>query len=409
METKTYKLSVKAHIKSVAIKVMLIEFILFLFFVVVAGDAYPAFALFNFVVVGVIIYHSLTAVSVVVRPDGITVRRGQSSRELKYETFYFDAASQDKLTLEDRRTSRTETISCAGFDKKDFSAMMVHIRKAQTGYFMRRNAAGEYKSGAAVENKTAPTVTRPTAEAVKEASREASMRNPYSKNYAGKKSETKPAATEIKADAAVITPVTVSFDKDIPKDYNELPEIGKVTGIPKKPEEKPAKPAERESFYKVEFRYPKREITERCERANVMTVLWTMLAAVAAFLVWYLVIGITTGGIFTAACIIALIAAAVTLCAVLRRLSRTRGIFAKLEITDTHLIIDNKRYRFTELSQKSITPPKQEFGMRRLAFTFDGKRVEYTLGATKPSADKRDIYSFPRYAELYNLLKVKGF
>ena len=76
---KTYKISTAAHIKSVAVKTAAAMLLLLLFFAA-AGEPGAAFSLFNLVLVGVVVYEAATNVSVVVRMDGITVRKQKGSR-----------------------------------------------------------------------------------------------------------------------------------------------------------------------------------------------------------------------------------------------------------------------------------------------------------------------------------------
>lgn len=435
---KTYKVSAAAHVKSVAIKTAAVMFILLLLFIV-AGEPETAFSMFNLVLVGVIVYEAATNVTVVVRMDGITVRTQKGSREYHYEMFYFASDGHGKLTAEDRRSGRKETIPCGGFDKKAYESMISVIKKAQTEYFLRRSASGDFKSGAAVKEDAASASEAERRENARRASAEASSRNPYSKNYKKnavaetaaksepsaakpaepikKPAEAKPAVTEIRSDIAVIEPVTASFEKEIPADYNKVPEIAKIddSAYKKMPAigDVTAKaapvPVKDESFAKVEFRYPKREITERCERANALIVLWVMFGAVAAFLLWYLAAGIYTGGALMAALVIAALAAVCGLVIVQTNSRRARGIFGKLEITERFLVIDNTRYRWEQMTDKVLTPANQEMGTRRITFTCAGKRISYAMGDAKLSRDKRDIHVFPRYAELCRALKARGF
>ena len=423
---KTYKISAAAHIRSVAIKTAAAMFILLLFFVV-AGEPGAAFSLFNLVLFGVIIYEAAMNISVVVRMDGITVRKQKGSREYRYEMFYFASDGHGKLTAEDRRSGRKETIPCGSFDKKAYESMVAAIRKAQTEYFLRRSASGEFKSGAAVKENPADASEAERRENARRAAAEASSRNPYSKNYKenppaapAAKIEPpapKPAAVESRSDVAVIEPVTASFEKEIPTDYNKVPEIAKVddsaykkmSAIGDVTEKAAPVPVKDENFAKVEFRYPKREITERCERANALIVLWVMFGGVAAFLLWYLAAGIYTGGALMAALVIAALAAVCGLVIVQTNSRRARGIFGKLEITERFLVIDNTRYRWEQMTDKVLTPANQEMGTRRLTFTCGGKRVSYAMGDAKLSADKRDIHVFPRYTELCRALKARGF
>jgi len=423
---KTYKISAAAHIKSVAIKTAAAMFILLLFFVA-AGEPGAAFSLFNLVLVGVIVYEAATNISIVVRMDGITVRKQKGSREYRYEMFYFASDGHGKLTAEDRRSGRKETIPCGCFDKKAYESMVEVIRKAQTEYFLRRSASGDFKSGAAVKENPVDAAEAERRENARRAAAEASRRNPYSKDYAENPPAApavkieppapKPAAAEIRSDIAVIEPVTASFEKEIPADYNRIPEIAKIDDAAYKnmPEigsvtaKAAPVPAKDESFAKAEFRYPKREIIERCERANALIVLWVMFGAVAAFLLWYLTAGIYTGGVLMAALVIAALAAVCGLVIVQTNARHARGIFGKLEITERFLVIDNTRYRWEQMTDKVLTPANQEMGTRRITFTCAGKRISYAMGDAKLSADKRDIHVFPRYAELCRALKARGF
>ncbi len=421
---KTYKLSMIAHIRSVLIKAFTITFIAVLFFAMTLGAPSLAFSLFNLVLIGSIIHEFSVAVTITVRMDGISVKRGTTARELKYETFYFSSAVHAKLVMEDRRTSRTETIACSGFDKKLFGDMMAQITRAQTEFFLRRSASGDFKSGSEIK------------QSARETANAAAKRNPYSKNYDSRKTAAqpekvpepklqidipviKPDRVQSASDEAGIRPVLESFDKEIRDGYNKMPEVTKVEDtayrelpkIEKTEERKPIdkRAEDRTSFGKHEFHYPRREIIERCERANALTVLWGIFAIIAAFLLWYLAIGMYSGGALTGAGVILLLGTIVIASIIAVRASRTRGIFSKLEITDDFLIIDNMRYRFAHMTAKTVTPPLQDVGVRKLSFTYDGKHIEYSLGSAKQSADKRDIYNFSRYAELCRLLKIKGF
>ena len=221
---------------------------------------------------------------------------------------------------------------------------------------------------------------------------------------------------------------------DIPSNYNKIPELPKISDedykrlpdiVPpsfsqNKADSAPAKTFTHdhgEDFHKIVFYYPRRNITERTERTNALFVLYTLAASVLVFLMTYILtysvpeimientnfIMIATAGILVAASV-ALIAA---------RLVYSRmilsGLFSKLEITDENLVIDNIRYKFSEMSEMYITPNRLDSGRRMLSFKTGGKTVLKGLGPSNKPAKKRTDEYFTRYAELVSELKKRGF
>lgn len=409
MESKIYKKSLGAHIVSAVKGFMLFMFILCFFSIVTTGNFTMAVALFNPVVFGVIVYEVMCSPTVTVRADGIVYKHKGKSRTLGFETYYFSSDSQAGICAEDRRSHRTETLKFGGFDKKTLNEISNDIQKRQTAYYLRRNAAGEYKSETILKEDKSDMTSPETVKAPE----------PEVK-YAELKTEMPAVKIEIEApysddDADEI------YSKGIPADYNQLPEISKIDesvlriDYKSEPielrEEAPKSKVTAPELGKIEFRYPKRDIVERAERSNVLTSLIIMAAAVFVFLLWYLGFGYALNGmdILLAALGTMAVSAVVIAIMLFYRSSKIRGVFAKLEITETHLIVDNKRYKFDSIGSKSMTPPTQSAGERYLRFTYDGKPYVFCLGVcTKPSG-KRELRYFTRYSELAKLLRERGF
>lgn len=351
-----------AHIVSGIKHFVFFMFILCFFSLFTTGNLTTAIALFNPLIFGVIVYEIVSSPTVTVRAEGIVYRHRGKSRTLGFETYYFSSDTKGGLSAEDRRSHRVETLKFGGFDKKTLKDMANDIQKRQTAYYLKRNSAGEYSSGKEIREEkipTAPSVTKaPPTPAVSDKIRT-------------DKPQTKEKAPELK--------------RDIPE---AVPELSKT-----------------------EFRYPKRDIVERAEHESVLSALVIMAAAVLAFLLWYLGIGYLKGTSDVILTALGMLAVAAVLIAVIvvSRTVKARRAFSKLELTNTHLIIDNKRFKLTELQSRSMTAPTKSTGERYLRFTYDGRSYVYNLGVCQKSGGKREMRYFSRYRELAGLLAVRGF
>ena len=384
MESKTYKKSVGTHIVCVIRNFATVMFILSVFFIIVMGDFMPAIGMLQLVIAGTVAYEVFSSPTVIVRADGVVYKRGKTTRTLGYGVYHFRSDGKAGLIVQDRRSSRTETLKCSGFDKKLFLTAVSDIERRQTEFFFKRTASGEFSPAQEVQDTKihdAPKVDIP---------------------------HIKVDIPHIKVD---IPHIKVD---DIPADYNKLPEIGKLDGVSKHEEKKAPEHQKNESapeLLKIEFRYPRRAIAERAEYMNTLTVLGTLTAGVAGFLVWYLTLGASKSGMTVLCTALGIMAVCAVVCTatVMRRAAETCGLFSKLEITDRHLIIDNKRFKYDALSDKSMTPPTHTSGERYLSFTYDKKRYIYSLGKCAKPTDKRELRYFPRYTELAKLLRERGF
>ena len=230
------------------------------------------------------------------------------------------------------------------------------------------------------------------------------------------------------------TPITAAklLGGDIPSDYNKIPELPKISDenykrlpdiVPPSfdkntPDKAPADTFTHdhgEDFHKIVFYYPRRDIIERTERANALFVLYTLAGAILIFLLTYILKYALSGVPMTDTWIIltagVLCAAAVVM--ISARLLYSRGIlsglFSKLEITDENLVIDNVRYRFSEMSEMRITSNIADSGRRILSFKVGKDTVTRGLGpSSKPSKRRADEY-FTRYSELVSELRKRGF
>ncbi len=401
MNREIFKLSIFDHIKSVLTKTIFITFVVTLFFAITAGEPAMGISLFNVILIGASVYEYANKITVSIFMDGVRIARGSKQREIKFEIYKISSTVHGKLTIVDRRSAKKDTVVCGGFNKKLFGEMMTAISKRQTEYYLRRNASGEFSSSAKI-NKSS-----------KETASDASKRNPYSKSDPPK-SDANPIPQKIQTIANDIVAIGTAAISTTPI-KNKNAKVEKIESEPARKNESESTlvpdnaSSEAESLTRHDFHYPRRDIVEKVEMANIMTALCGALIIVAVFLIWYITIGAFKGGVIAFACALLAIGAITITAIIVKRKLQLGKLFSKIEITDNYLIIDNSRYRFADMTEMKITSPESNDGIRKLSFAYDGRRVVYSLGKATQSSDKRDIQSFPRYRELCRLLKQKGF
>lgn len=473
MRSRNFKCGAAGHIRSAVVRAIIIFFILAFLFIFVAGDFDAVGGGLYLALICSFVWEAFHTCSITVSPDGVSyLRNGKSPVFYKFANYYFsESGSKTALRAEHRSTSKVEELQCFSFSKPQFKEMLELIKQYQSSYFTMRS-----QPGAVGNDNFSGNISRQPGKTSAPTASDYAKNNPYSKEYKNRavkqltvddmpksapaapkpetiaadvpkpetvaadvpKSETvvtaapeppKPApapkSESIKPKSASVTlpeadknmSASEHFAKDIPADYNKipempafddtayrnLPEIGSVGG---EISSKEFTHEHGEDFHKSVFYYPRRAITEQSERANVLSVLYILAAGVIAFLAWYLIFG-GSGLEGKAALIIAVICVSAIAITLIVRGGRTRNLFSKLEITRNHLVIDNVRYRFAEMTNMRMTSPDESSGVRRISFTYDGKGRVYTLGPCKKSGRAEDYFN--RYAELCDLLRDRGF
>ena len=226
-------------------------------------------------------------------------------------------------------------------------------------------------------------------------------------------------------DPIIIEGLTASFERDIPSDYNKIPELAKFDDslyeyIHDFDMKKPASRSDSriknqvddsQSVTKKVFYYPRRAVAEAAERGIVLGVLYILLGTVALYLVSALLLSQVYIPVVNAINIIPVFA---VLCIVIAAIyaasnvSKTKNMFSKLEITDSQLIIDNRKFKFAEMKNMSFTPVNNTAGIRQIRFTCGGRSESYNVGPCAKPSGRSDAY-FSRYKELCRLLGEKGF
>ena len=226
-------------------------------------------------------------------------------------------------------------------------------------------------------------------------------------------------------DPIIIEGLTASFERDIPSDYNKIPELAKFDDTlykyihdfdMKKPEPRSDSRTKNQvddsqSVTKKVFYYPRRAVAEAAERGCVLGVLYILLGTVALYLVSALLLSQVYIPVVNAINIIPVFA---VLCIVIAAIyaasnvSKTKNMFSKLEITDSQLIIDNRKFKFAEMKNMSFTPVNNTAGIRQIRFTCEGRSESYNVGPCAKPSGRSDAY-FSRYKELCRLLGEKGF
>lgn len=234
----------------------------------------------------------------------------------------------------------------------------------------------------------------------------------------------KPVADKA-TDPIIIEGLSASFERDIPSDYNKIPELAKFDDslyeyIHDFDMKKPASRSDSRTKNQVDdsqlvtkkvFYYPRRAVAEAAERGCVLGVLYILLGTVALYLVSALLLSQVYIPVVNAINIIPVFA---VLCIVIAAIyaasnaGRTRNLFSKLEITDSQLIIDNRKFKFAEMKNMSFTPVNNTAGIRQIRFTCEGRSESYNVGPCAKPSGRSDAY-FSRYKELCRLLGEKGF
>ncbi len=234
----------------------------------------------------------------------------------------------------------------------------------------------------------------------------------------------KPVADKA-TDPIIIEGLSASFERDIPSDYNKIPELAKFDDslyeyIHDFDMKKPASRSDSRTKNQVDdsqlvtkkvFYYPRRAVAEAAERGCVLGVLYILLGTVALYLVSALLLSQVYIPVVNAINIIPVFA---VLCIVIAAIyaasnaGRTRNLFSKLEITDSQLIIDNRKFKFAEMKNMSFTPVNNTAGIRQIRFTCGGRSESYNVGPCAKPSGRSDAY-FSRYKELCRLLGEKGF
>lgn len=234
----------------------------------------------------------------------------------------------------------------------------------------------------------------------------------------------KPVADKA-TDPIIIEGLSASFEREIPSDYNKIPELAKFDDslyeyIHDFDMKKPASRSDSRTKNQVDdsqlvtkkvFYYPRRAVAEAAERGCVLGVLYILLGTVALYLVSALLLSQVYIPVVNAINIIPVFA---VLCIVIAAIyaasnaGRTRNLFSKLEITDSQLIIDNRKFKFAEMKNMSFTPVNNTAGIRQIRFTCGGRSESYNVGPCAKPSGRSDAY-FSRYKELCRLLGEKGF
>lgn len=389
MGNKKFTAGLSGIAKAVAVRAAAITFVLTILSVMFFRSVDMIGAVFWFSLIGSAIWEASNAVTLEVRADGVSIcKAGSSPVFYKYEKWYLSPA-KGKLALraEMRELDKTEDIVCRCFPKKRFDELAALVKKRQDAYFQnRRNApAGNSLS---------------REEYIAEAIATAAERNPYAKKKAPAQT---PAPAKSPAPAQSSAPVTAKPAEA--KADAQLTNQAQPVTVHIEIEPTPSKHDHGEDFHKAVFYYPRRDIEERIERGSTIAVLTVLFLAVAAFLVSYiaapeLVIAEGSAVLLIGAVFIALILGS--------KAARLRGMPSKLEVTQNHFVVDNTRYRFGEMSDKSMTNPKSASGSRSIRFMCGGKQVVCSLGSCAKNERRADGY-FGRYGELCALLKEKGF
>lgn len=226
-------------------------------------------------------------------------------------------------------------------------------------------------------------------------------------------------------DPIIIEGLSASFEREIPSDYNKIPELAKFDDslyeyIHDFDMKKPASRSDNRTKNQVDdsqlvtkkvFYYPRRAVAEAAERGTVLGVLYILLGTVALYLVSALLLSQIYIPVVNAINIIPVFAVLSIIIAVIYAIAnagRTRNLFSKLEITDSQLIIDNRKFKFAEMKNMSFTPVNNTAGIRQIRFTCGGRSESYNVGPCAKPSGRSDAY-FSRYKELCRLLGEKGF
>ena len=226
-------------------------------------------------------------------------------------------------------------------------------------------------------------------------------------------------------DPIIIEGLTALFERDIPSDYNKIPELAKFDDslyeyIHDFDMKKPASRSDNRTKNQVDdsqlvtkkvFYYPRRAVAEAAERGCVLGVLYILLGTVALYLVSALLLSqiyIPVINVISLIPAFAVLSIIITVIYAIANAGRTRNLFSKLEITDSQLIIDNRKFKFAEMKNMSFTPVNNTAGIRQIRFTCEGRSESYNVGPCAKPSGRSDAY-FSRYKELCRLLGEKGF
>ena len=327
------------------------------------------------------------------------------------------------------------------------SAPAAAMSQSATGATISQSAPAAAKSqsttGAAMsQSTTGAAMSQPAIEAAKPQSATAAAKPQSATGAAMSQSAAAPTKTAAAAaksndlltvkpvadkatDPIIIEGLSASFERDIPSDYNKIPELAKFDDSlyeyihdfdMKKPEPRSDNRTKNQVddsqlVTKKVFYYPRRAVAEAAERGTVLGVLYILLGTVALYLVSALLLSqiyipvINVISLIPAFAVLSIIIAVIYAIA---NAGRTRNLFSKLEITDSQLIIDNRKFKFAEMKNMSFTPVNNTAGIRQIRFTCEGKNESYNVGPCAKPSGRSDAY-FSRYKELCRLLGEKGF
>ncbi len=411
METRTFSVSRPAAVRAVIRRIGMLTFIGGAASVFIFGTAELFGLCLWFSILGSIGWQYWQSPTVTVGTESVQIaRKGWASETYRFDNWYFSGETKGfrrSLIAEHRKSGKKVVTPCSAYDGKLFHEMCEEIRRRQSRFFVDRRRSGDTPKPAA-----APTSASTAPSPIPSAAAEASRRNPYSKNYAGR-TESEPIKAEpikaepIKAEPAKAEPAKAEPAKAAPS--VSVPAAGasvlmagaaSVKPEPTKPE-LPKKTvcevckntaADSEMRERLIFYFPKRAILEKNERANVLSVLWILFAAVAGFLLWLLFAGdaLPLAGVALA---MAAFWAGILAGILFGRIGSHRYFFEKLEICEDMLIIDNRRYRYADLRMCRI-------GEREFSFVSDGKLRRWKLGKES---------DFKRWRELSSALRKRGF
>ena len=327
------------------------------------------------------------------------------------------------------------------------SAPAAAMSQSATGATISQSAPAAAKSqsttGAAMsQSTTGAAMSQPAIEAAKPQSATAAAKPQSATGAAMSQSAAAPTKTAAAAaksndlltvkpvadkatDPIIIEGLSASFERDIPSDYNKIPELAKFDDSlyeyihdfdMKKPEPRSDNRTKNQVddsqlVTKKVFYYPRRAVAEAAERGCVLGVLYILLGTVALYLVSALLLSqiyipvINVISLIPAFAVLSIIIAVIYAIA---NAGRTRNLFSKLEITDSQLIIDNRKFKFAEMKNMSFTPVNNTAGIRQIRFTCGGRSESYNVGPCAKPSGRSDAY-FSRYKELCRLLGEKGF
>ena len=346
-------------------------------------------------------------------------RNTESAKQMTADGVAASSQSAPEATKSQSATAAAMSQSAPAASKSQ-SATAAAMSQSATGAAKSQSATGAAKS------QSAPAAA--SSQSVPAAAMSQSAAAPTKTAAAAAKSNdllTVKPKDDKATDPIIIEGLSASFERDIPSDYNKIPELAKFDDSLYKyihdfDMKKPASRSDNRTKNQVDdsqlvtkkvFYYPRRAVAEAAERGCVLGVLYILLGTVALYLVSALLLSqiyipvINVISLIPAFAVLSIIIAVIYAIA---NAGRTRNLFSKLEITDSQLIIDNRKFKFAEMKNMSFTPVNNTAGIRQIRFTCEGRSESYNVGPCAKPSGRSDAY-FSRYKELCRLLGEKGF